>query len=226
VLACGRSRGAAESGGGAAVAEHRPDLVLVTPLVEPVRRSRSSCVPARALGVRTGLCVYSWDNLTNKGLIHDPLDVVTVWNHAMQDEGGDAARCASRARDRDRCAGLRSLVHAGRPRRRARRSARASVSMRRPYLLYLCSSKFIAAARAALRSPLDSERSAQSSARLRDVGVLDPAASAERGRRGGSPISAIWRTSPCGRARRQSGGRRFTRRVLRFDLTTAPRWSA
>src|SRR4029453_19352434 len=63
-----------------------PDLVLVTPLVEPGSPQSEYVRAARALGIRTGLCVYSWDNLTNKDLIHEPLDVVTVWNDAMKQE--------------------------------------------------------------------------------------------------------------------------------------------
>ena len=55
----------------------RPDLVLVTPLVEPGSPQSEYVRAARALGIPTGLCVYSWDNLTSKGLIQDPLDIVT-----------------------------------------------------------------------------------------------------------------------------------------------------
>ena len=68
----------------ASVAAQRPDLVLVTPLVEPGSPQAEYLRAARARGVRTGLCVYSWDNLTNKGFIHDPLDVMTVWNEPMK----------------------------------------------------------------------------------------------------------------------------------------------
>jgi hypothetical protein len=63
-----------------------PDVVLVTPLSNPARRKRMYVRAARAVGVPVALCVYSWDNLTNKGLIHDPVDVVTVWNDAMKQE--------------------------------------------------------------------------------------------------------------------------------------------
>jgi len=63
-----------------------PDLLLVTPLVEPGSPQSEYVRAARALGIPTGLCVYSWDNLTNKGLIHGPVDLVTVWNEMMKRE--------------------------------------------------------------------------------------------------------------------------------------------
>ena len=65
---------------------HNPDLVIVTPLVEPGSPQSQYLRAARALGIRTVLCVHSWDNLTNKGLIQDPLDLVTVWNEPMKRE--------------------------------------------------------------------------------------------------------------------------------------------
>lgn len=63
----------------------RPDLLLMTPLVaEP---SQTDYVrAARSLGVSSGLCVASWDNLTNKGLIHLPPDRVYVWNDEQRRE--------------------------------------------------------------------------------------------------------------------------------------------
>ena len=52
----------------------------VSPLIEPGSPQGEYVRAARARGIRTVLCVGSWDNLTNKGLIHGPLDLVTVWN--------------------------------------------------------------------------------------------------------------------------------------------------
>src|SRR4029453_15412487 len=68
------------------VGRHNPDLVLVTPLVEPGCPQAEYLRSARALGIRTGLCVYSWDNLTNKGLIQDPPEGVPFWNPPMKEE--------------------------------------------------------------------------------------------------------------------------------------------
>jgi hypothetical protein len=122
----------------------RPDLVLVTPLVEPGSPQSEYLRSARALGIPTGLCVYSWDNLTNKGLIHESLDVVTVWNQPMRDEAVTLHGVPS---DRVVVTGAAPYDHwfTWTPRaERAAFCARVGLDASHPYLLYLCSSKFIA----------------------------------------------------------------------------------
>ena len=126
------------------VRELRPDLVVVTPLVEPGAPQAQYLRSARAIGVPTALCVYSWDNLTNKGLIHDPLDLVTVWNEPMKAEaiafhGVPAHRVV--------VTGAPSYDHwfswsSGQSRKQF--CACVGLPADKPYLLYLCSSKFIA----------------------------------------------------------------------------------
>ena len=50
-------------------------------------RRRSSYVrEAKRLGVPTALAVASWDNLTNKGVLHELPDAVIVWNDAQREE--------------------------------------------------------------------------------------------------------------------------------------------
>ncbi len=50
-------------------------------------RARTRCFAApRPRGIRTALMVHSWDNLTNKGLIHEAPDLVIVWNEAQARE--------------------------------------------------------------------------------------------------------------------------------------------
>ena len=63
-----------------------PDAVLVTPLIELGSPQTPLVRAARALGIPVGLCVASWDNLTNKGLIREELDLVAVWNEAQRRE--------------------------------------------------------------------------------------------------------------------------------------------
>lgn len=122
----------------------RPDLVLVTPLVEPGSPQSDYLRAARALGIPTGLCVYSWDNLTSKGLIHDPMDVVTVWNEAMKEE---AVTLHGVPAERVAVTGAAAYDHWFTWTPRTPREAfcvRVGLDPRRPYLLYLCSSRFIA----------------------------------------------------------------------------------
>jgi len=66
------------------IREHRPHLLLVTPLVELGSQQVDYVKSARRLGVRSALCVASWDNLTSKGLIRVTPDHVVVWNESQK----------------------------------------------------------------------------------------------------------------------------------------------
>jgi hypothetical protein len=66
--------------------EQRPDVVLVTPLVEPGSIGVDYIKCARASGIPTALCVASWDNLTNKGSMRVVPDRVFVWNEVQRQE--------------------------------------------------------------------------------------------------------------------------------------------
>ncbi len=126
------------------IREKRPDLVVVTPLVEPGSPQSAYLRSARSLGIPTALCVFSWDNLTNKGLIHDPLDLLTVWNEPMKHE---AVTLHGVPADRVVVTGAVAYDHwfTWTPREdRAAFCARVGLDPGQPYLLYLCSSRFIA----------------------------------------------------------------------------------
>jgi hypothetical protein len=64
----------------------RPRALLVTPLVQFRCRQSEWVRSARELGIPTMLCMHSWDNLTNKGLMHAVPDRIAVWNAAQRDE--------------------------------------------------------------------------------------------------------------------------------------------
>lgn len=66
--------------------EHDPDLLLVTPLIELGSQQVDYVKCARRLGLRSALCVASWDNLTSKGMIRVTPDHVLVWNEAQRRE--------------------------------------------------------------------------------------------------------------------------------------------
>lgn len=66
--------------------DQAPDAVLVTPLIELGSPQTPLVRAARALGIPVALCVASWDNLTNKGLIREQLDLVAVWNEPQRRE--------------------------------------------------------------------------------------------------------------------------------------------
>ncbi|MCC7372061.1 MAG: hypothetical protein IT306_26835 [Chloroflexi bacterium] len=68
------------------IREHAPDAVLLTPVVDFNTPQTDQLKSARALGLPTGVCVASWDNLTNKGLIQVRPDLLTVWNERQRRE--------------------------------------------------------------------------------------------------------------------------------------------
>ena len=116
----------------------RPDVLAVTPLIEAGAPQVDYVRSAHAQGVRTVLCVASWDNLTNKGLIHDSLDLVTVWNEPMKREATMYHRVAP---DRIVVTGAAAYDHwfGWRPRvAHEAFCARAGLDARRSYLLYVC----------------------------------------------------------------------------------------
>ena len=153
------------------IARHRPDLVLVTPLVEPGSPQAAFLRAARSLGIPTGLCVFSWDNLTNKGLIHDVPDVVTVWNDSMRDE---AILLHQVPANRIVVTGAVAYDHwFGWTPRTTRETfcARVGLDAMHPYVLYLCSSRFVAPdERSFVRQWVQEVRSRAPA--LRRVGVL------------------------------------------------------
>jgi FkbM family methyltransferase len=123
---------------------HRPDVLAVTPLIEPGAPQAEYVRSARAVGIRTALCVASWDNLTNKGLIHGDVDLVTVWNDMMKREATELHGVAA---ERVVVTGAQPFDHwfGSQPRTtRDEFCQRIGLPADRPYILYLCSSKFIA----------------------------------------------------------------------------------
>lgn len=119
------------------------DVVLVTPLVDAASDQVEVVKAARALGVPVGACIASWDNLTNKGLLRVVPDRVFVWNDAQKQEAADyhgvppSRIVTTGAQVFDRWFGRR-------PGARAEFCATVGLPPGRPYLLYTCSSSFIA----------------------------------------------------------------------------------
>jgi hypothetical protein len=124
--------------------EERPDGVLVCPLIE--RRSPQAAYlrGAHEIGIPTALCVASWDNLTTSSLIHGEPDLVTVWNEAQRMEatelhGIPAERVAvTGAPLYDRWFEQRSSTS------REEFCHKVGLPVDRPFVLYVCSSGFIA----------------------------------------------------------------------------------
>ena len=126
------------------IREHEPDLVLITPLVDLGSDQIEYVKAARQLGVRTGLCVHSWDNLTTKGLIGLMPDGIFVWNEAQRREAitlhGAAAGQVTVTGAPVYDQWFERRPNSG----RAEFCARVGLADERPFFLYLCSSPFIA----------------------------------------------------------------------------------
>lgn len=119
-----------------------PDLMLVTPLIELGSPQLDYLRVARRLGVRTALCVWSWDHLSSKALIRVRPDSLIVWNETQREEAArfhgippervhvTGAQCFDRWFDRQPS------------RDRASFCRRAGLPDGRPFILYVCSALF------------------------------------------------------------------------------------
>lgn len=126
------------------IALEKPDVVLVTPLVDLGSDQVDYIKSARYLGIRSALCVHSWDNLTNKGLIRIQPDRVCVWNETQKTEA--VTMHGTRAED---VVVTGAMVYDQWFDRqptttRADFCAQVGLNCQRPFFLYLCSSQFIA----------------------------------------------------------------------------------
>ena len=122
-----------------------PDVLLVTHLAE-LGSSQSDYVRAAArLGVHTGYPVFSWDNLTNKGLVHDAARAGAGLERPAGDGGRRAPGHPARARRASRAPRPTTTGSSGQP-SRSREELCREVGLRadRPIILYVCSSHFIA----------------------------------------------------------------------------------
>jgi len=153
------------------MARTQPDVVVVTPLswfassqVDYVRR-------ARALGIATALCVRGWDNPTSKGSIYEVPDLLTVWNHAQRDA---AIVLHDVPAERIAVTGAHAYDHWFEWRARPRQEFcdRVGLPADKPFLLYVCSSRFVAPDEAAfVRRWIDYVRTGNHP-QLRDAGIL------------------------------------------------------
>jgi hypothetical protein len=120
----------------------QPDLVMLTPLIGLGSPEQDYLVTAKALGIRTVACVWSWDNLSSKSLIRAAPDVLTVWNETQQEE---AVRLHGLPADRVAVTGAQCFdqwFDRSPTRDRATFCARVGLPSDRPLVLYVCSALF------------------------------------------------------------------------------------
>lgn len=154
------------------VKAERPDLVLVTPLVDFGSYQTDYVKAAHRLGVPVAFLPFSWDNLTNRGLIRVPPDRVLVWNEHQKREtidlhGVPADRVVVTGAPRfDDFIALRPSTT------REEFCAGVGLASSRPLLLYTCSSKFVAPREVEFIRRWIGELRASEDASLRDCGVI------------------------------------------------------
>lgn len=66
--------------------EQRPDVVLLTPLIELGSPQVDILKSAMRVGIRTACAVWSWDHLTSKARMRQAPDRVLVWNEIQRHE--------------------------------------------------------------------------------------------------------------------------------------------
>lgn len=122
----------------------RPDVVLVTPGVHFGSAQADFIKSARALRIPVWMLVFSWDNLSTKGALHVPPDLMFVWNERQRAEAASLHRFPAErvvvvgAPRFDEFFELEPVLSRGRFLGPLRLDADA------PTLLYLCSSRFVA----------------------------------------------------------------------------------
>ena len=150
----------------------RPDVLLVSPLIELASPLLDYLKAARGLGIRTAICVASWDNLTSKGLLRFVPERVFVWNETQRQE---AIELHGMPADRVVATGAARFDDwfAQRPgTTRTEFAQKVGLDPARPYLLYLCSSGFVAPDEVASVSRWIESLRATADERLRGAGVL------------------------------------------------------
>ena len=154
------------------IREFDPDVVAVTPLVGLGSPQGDYIRAAHARGIPAALLVASWDNLTNKGTIRDIPDLTVVWNHDQVREAIELHRVppdqvvATGAHTYDHWFDWEPSTSADEFR------TKVGLDPGRPFLLYVCSSHFIAPHEATFIGEWLSGLRASERPELRDVGVL------------------------------------------------------
>jgi len=153
--------------------EYRPDLVMVTPLVHLGSNQVEVLRSARAFGVRTALCVASWDHLSSKARISEVPDRVFVWNEIQTREATELHGISA---DRLRMTGAQCYdqwFDRVPVRTREQFCETMNLPRDRPFLLYACSALYpIAPVEAQFVRRWIEEIRASEDLALRSAGIL------------------------------------------------------
>jgi hypothetical protein len=160
--------------------EKRPDVLVASPLNYWGSEEVEYVKAAQSLGIPTVLHVFSWDNLTTKSLLYLIPDLVLVWNQKQVEEaveihGVPADRIViTGAPHFDELIALKGQGSSGKnpAEERAEFCAKAGLDPRRPYVVYLGSSSFVAADETWMVGEIARSLRGHSNPALRDLQVL------------------------------------------------------
>jgi hypothetical protein len=126
------------------VRAQRADVLLVSPLTHFGSPQPDYLRAARRLGTPSALVLFSWDNLTNKGLMHEIPDRVIVWNETQAREAVEHHGVAPTRIDVTGAAAYDHWFSWQPSRDRETFLSELGLDPTQPCVLYLCSSGFIA----------------------------------------------------------------------------------
>jgi len=120
------------------------DVVVCISRINIAARQTDVVKSAKSLGVPTGLIVYSWDNLSSKGLIHEQPDRLFVWNNVQAREAEELHGIAPESVDVTGAVRFDSMFDARPSADRESLLAELGLEARRKTVLWLGSSAFVA----------------------------------------------------------------------------------
>ena len=179
------------------VAAQRPDALVLSPMVGIGFSQADFVKSARRSGIPTGMLVFSWDNLSNKGLIHEMPDRMFVWNTIQRRE---AEKLHGYPIDQVVVTGAARFDELFEMRPATTRQefcGLVGVEPSRPIVVYLCSSKFVAAGERAfvdrwigeLRRSADRAAASGSDGFLARAGADGPPLAGAQGQGGGLEVA-------------------------------------
>jgi hypothetical protein len=127
------------------VASCEPDAVILSPMVGVGFSQADFVRGARELGIPTGMLVFSWDNLSNKGLIHEAPDRMLVWNELQRREAAELHQYPVERVTVTGAPRFDELFEMQPATTREQLCELAGLEPGRPIVAYLCSSKFVSA---------------------------------------------------------------------------------
>lgn len=124
------------------VRDARPDVLVLTPLIDLGSPQLDYLKSAHGVGVPTVLAVWSWDHLTSKSLIRMRPDRVFVWNPVQRREAADLHRVPDADIVVTGAQNFDQWFDRVPSRDRAEFARAAGLPADRPYVLWVCSALF------------------------------------------------------------------------------------